>query len=614
MIIKHLSEHTINKIAAGEVLDRPASAIKELAENAIDAHATFISIRIESGGRNLILIQDDGVGMNKEDLLISYIRHTTSKLDENDITNITTLGFRGEALASIAAVSRMKIRSKAQLDSEDYGWEVDIIAGVEQGAMPSVIKTGTEIEVRDLFFATPARLKFLKSEKSEVQAINETLKKIAIANPGVGFKLYSDNKLILDLPVENKIGNDNVLHRVTKIIGNDFAENSAQIHYLEDAISITGYCSIPTYNKATSSDLYLYVNNRPVKDKILIASVKAAYQDYLAPNRFPVVVIFLNLLSCDVDVNVHPAKVEVRFKDSARIRGLMIKAIRAALEGFGHKSSTLIAQDFLTKVSLDDYRLNNQVIQPIYFETRNQLLDKKAINAPSSTKSFDFGVVEHNPQILNNLKSDSKVDVVLDSNSPPDQPNFRLGAARCQLHNTYVVAQTSTSIVIVDQHAAHERIVYEKLKRDLSHGKIQTQRLLSPMTIEVSDDQADYFVQKAEKLHSLGLIYHIHDHHIIVTEIPAILTQANIAELVRDLAADFEFFGEDLSLSDLIQKTLGTYACHHSIRAGRVMSINEMNALLREMEATIFSGQCNHGRPTYIELQLKDIERLFGRS
>jgi DNA mismatch repair protein MutL len=613
MKIKKLSENTINQIAAGEVLERPSSAIKELVENAIDAGAQEITTWIESGGRNLILVQDNGFGMSKEDLAIAHIRHTTSKLDENDIGNINSLGFRGEALASIAAVSRMKIRSISQNSSEDHGWELEISEGPNKTLVPCAIKKGTQIEVRDLFFATPARLKFLKSEKSETQAIVDTIKKIAIAYPQIGFKLFIDNKLSLDLSTENELSEDLLLSRIAKIIGNDFLNNCAKINNFEDNISLAGYCSIPTYNKSNANDLYLYVNQRPVKDKILISSVKAAYQDYLSPNRYPVVAIFLNMPNHELDVNVHPAKTEVRFQDPSQIRSLIIKSIRNALSTLGQKSSSLIAQDFLTKVRIDEYK-NNSYQKPetrwlssddIYQIPSNAIYAKIDSTRSSNLSTHEAGLL---PEMAPHFKSE-----VIVQPQESEQSNFRLGAARCQLHNTYIVAQTATSIIIVDQHAAHERLVYEKLKKQISLGKILTQKLLYPITIELTSDQIDHFYAKKIQLESVGLVYEIDSKKIIISEFPAIINQANIAELMHDLAADFEKFGEDLSLNEVIQNSLGTYACHHSVRAGRVLSINEMNSLLREMENTAFSGQCNHGRPTYIELDLKDIESLFGR-
>lgn len=614
MRIKQLTENTINKIAAGEVLERPASAIKELAENALDAAASEITIWIESGGRNLILVQDNGLGMNKEDLAIAHLRHTTSKLDEKDISNINSFGFRGEALASIAAVSRMKIRSRVQDSVEDHGWELEVTEGKAQPPLPSPIKKGTQVEVRDLFFATPARLKFLKSERSEGQAIIETVKKIAIANPQTGFKLFIDNKLSLDLPPENSLTEEPFLHRAVRIIGNDFQENCAKIDNFEENISLTGYCSIPTYNKSTANDLYLYVNQRPVKDKVLVASVKAAYQDYLSTNRYPVVAVFLTIPPHEIDVNVHPAKTEVRFKDPSQIRNLIIKSIRHALSTLGQKTSSLIAQDFMTKVKFEEYKNSpspkrENLYQPteLYIIPDHQAVGKKVESpdlAPHSTQGA---------RLLPEMAPSFKSEVIVEQ-AEVATPNFRLGAARCQLHNTYIVAQTEASIIIIDQHAAHERLVYEKLKKQISMGEVYTQKLLYPITIELTGEQLEYFNAKKEVFESMGLIYETDLKKITVKEIPAIINQANISGLVHDLGADFEKFGEELSLNEVIQNSLATYACHHSVRAGRVLSINEMNALLREMENTAFSGQCNHGRPTYIELKLKDIENLFGRS
>ena len=606
-LIKLLSEFTINRIAAGEVIERPASAVKELVENSIDAGATEITIHCESGGRNFISITDNGCGMDKEDIELSILRHSTSKLDENNINNINFFGFRGEALPSIASISRMKISSKSRNNETDHGWLLEINGGKIESMAPSPISKGTKIEVKDLFFATPARLKFLRSERVESQAIVDVVKKIAMANPLISFKLVCDNKTVLDLKAEQNMTENLHLSRISEILGEAFKDNSSQVDRLYEEVSLTGFVSIPTFNKSTNNDLHLYVNNRPVKDKILISAVKVAYQDYLAPNRSPVVVLFLNLSPNEVDVNVHPSKIEVRFKDPNLIRKYIISSIREALLNKSQSTSTTIAERFLEKVISDSSnRGYKQVIIPESTRYANFNMQSPVVNHEQTNNVWSKSLLERvEPQARQHSALESEIG---------NNDSFRLGAARCQLHNTYIVAQTTNSMIIVDQHAAHERLTYEKLKVQIENQGLKTQKLLTPIKIELSLEQIENFIIKKEALMKLGLHFEIHDCFIAITETPALIANLNIPNIINDLASDLSIYDEDLSLKEMINHVLGTYACHHSIRAGRTLSLSEMNAILREMEQTIFSGQCNHGRPTYIELKLKDIENLFGRS
>lgn len=599
--IRQLSPVTINRIAAGEVVERPSAVVKELVENALDAGSTEIAIKIESGGKNLILVSDNGCGMSKEDLELCVERHTTSKLLNDNLLNINFFGFRGEALPSIASVSRMTIKTS---QDGNEGWSLDVIGGEKHDSKPASSQKGTTIEIRDLFFATPARLKFLRSEKTELQHITEIIKKIALANPKVRFSLHSDQKLVLDYIVDNL---EPDIYRISQVLNKDFIENSISLNKNKEGIYIKGHISVPTYNRATANDYYLYVNNRPVKDKVLLTAVRVAYQDFLSRDRYPMVVLFLNIPSEMVDVNVHPAKTEVRFRDIQNVRAFVINAVKEALQEGGGKTSSTIAQDTLSSVKTFvpeksftqrdfSFRPNKSSTTSFQFPTKSPL-----------KKDFNEAVQDFYKPMAKSFDAEIKENAV--------DNDFPLGAARCQLHETYIISQTKKSIIIVDQHAAHERLVYEKLKIQFANKTVEKQRLLIPEIIEVNEATLETVLKKKEELENMGLtITKCTNTSVMITEIPHIITNCDTKKLSKDIIEHLEAYEESANLKELINETLATYACHHSIRSGRKMTIDEMNQLLREMEATPHSGQCNHGRPTYIELELKDIEKLFGRS
>ncbi|MEY4463679.1 MAG: mismatch repair protein MutL [Pseudomonadota bacterium] len=610
MTIKFLSESTINRIAAGEVIERPASVVKELVENAVDAGSTKIDIILERAGKNLIIISDDGIGMTDKELEIAVERHTTSKLDESDFLNIHTFGFRGEALPSIAAISKMLITSKKQ--EADKAFQIKLIGGNEKQVTVSVHNEGTKIEIRDLFFATPARLKFLRSDKTELAATVDVVKKIALAHPEISFSLTHDGKNLLKLKGQNKDAESNLRQRIIDVIGDDFIKNAAYIDFKTPDFSIRGYTSIPTYNRASSEDQFLFINNRAVKDKLLQVALRVAYQDYLARDRYPLCVIFLQIDPQLVDVNVHPAKAEVRFHDPNYVRNLLIEAIKNALTNKSHVTSTTIASDALEL-------FKNPLVskQPIVSKALS-VNSKPADYKPSTHSALNKVPQNHVCQKLIDTLPHAKIEQEVENRIEQEQQNhkqYKLGAAKAQLHTTYIISQTEDSIVITDQHAAHERLGYEKIKNYIKTEELIKQRLLIPEIVELPNEKrADCLYEHREKLSKLGLtLEKFGEKSIIVTEIPNILGDVNVQKLIQDLADHLSDFGENIALTELIEHVTETYACHYSIRAGRKLSADEMNALLRQMENTPFSGQCNHGRPTYIELKLKDIERLFGR-
>lgn len=666
MIIKLLSNNTINKIAAGEVVERPASVVKELLENSIDAGATKVDIILEKSGKNLIIVSDNGSGMIKDDLELSIIRHATSKLDEEDLLNITSFGFRGEALSSISAVSKVKITSQTK-DAQN-GHVIIVHGGELKEISTSSTSIGTIVEVRDLFFATPARLKFLRSDKTELAACVAVVKRIALAYPYISLSLTHDGKEILKLRQEifglkKEEISIALQKRSNEIVGKDFANNSSYVSYAEEDIEIFGYASLPTFNRSTADDQFLFINNRPVKDKILNIAVRVAYQDFLARDRHPVCVLFINIKPHLVDVNVHPAKSEVRFHDPNIVRSMIIGAIRSALTTMSHKTSTTIASDaieYMQKSNGLSYVANDMTqAKPNIFAKENNsnfrnnqfFVDNPKPQSSISEKSSAKPLFDLDQEIqLNNKKlygdnsepfpmssyissMRNMVSVDTDSvvqNSLQQEINTafelindkqkrtvfsRLGVARAQISKTYIIAETQNSVVIVDQHAAHERLGYEKIKSEIAENGIAKQRLLIPEIIELPDEnRAELIKENSASLLSLGLsVAKFGEKSIIVYEVPTIIGDSNIKQLINDIADYIANCGENIALTELIEHITETYACHHAIRAGRELSIFEMNELLDQMDSTPFSGQCNHGRPTYIELQLKDIDKLFGR-
>jgi DNA mismatch repair protein MutL len=594
--IRQLSEGTINRIAAGEVVERPAAAIKELVENAVDAGATRIDISASGGGADLLLVEDDGIGMNADDLKLAVQRHATSKLPvlggEDDLSHIVTMGFRGEALPSIGAVARLSLASRTK-DSE--AMEIRVDGGRVQGPMPAGFRGkgqhGTRAEVRELFYATPARLKFLKSSRSEDLAITDMVKRLAMARPDISFTLTLDGRKALDLAAEPDLM-DGRLPRLARIMGREFGDNAALVEARREGVSLSGYAGLPTYNRANSAMQFLFVNGRPVRDKLLVGAVRGAYADFLARDRHPALALFLECDPDFVDVNVHPAKTEVRFRDAGLVRGLIVGALKHALSEAGHRASTTVAGSALSafqRQSPSPFQSPN-IFSAAHFPTTGV---REAPTPYSAALPMSVRMEE------------APVDAV------PDTP---LGVARAQLHETYVVAQTADGIVIVDQHAAHERLVYERMKKALANGGVARQPLLIPEVVDLDPSEVTRVSERAEELAELGLVIEAFGPDaVVVREVPAMLGKLDVKGLVRDLADEIAESGNALSLKERLEDVSGTLACHMSVRAGRRLNAEEMNALLREMEATPHSGQCNHGRPTYVELKLADIEKLFGR-
>jgi DNA mismatch repair protein MutL len=628
MSIRRLPETLVNRIAAGEVVERPASAVKELVENAIDAGARRIDIATASGGRTLISVADDGKGMAPDDLPVAVERHATSKLPGDDLLNIQWLGFRGEALPSIGAVSRLNIVTREK--AADSASQLEVDAGKVGAVKPAAAGPGTRIEVRDLFYAVPARLKFLKTDRAEDLAVQEIVKRLAMAHAGIAFTLQQDGRTSFraDAVPDNLLDdpqNTQRLGRLEQILGRDFADNAVEIRAEREGIHLTGYAGLPTYNRGNAQHQYLFVNGRPVRDKLFVGAVKGAYADFLGHDRHPVVALFLQVPAEQVDVNVHPAKAEVRFRDPGLVRGLIVGALRHALAEAGHRASTTVAQ-----AALGALRPQAVPTMPLPFQSTfgggasrwrgydnlrpasvPGLAEAAAMyNAPQGDFSGDFsGEV---PGEADGLAPAARNEDA--GNAPVPLQTYPLGAARGQLHETYIVAQTADGIVIVDQHAAHERLVYERMKLHLDAGRVPRQALLLPEVVELTEAEAGRLAARADELAELGLILEAFGAGaVVVREVPALLGDVAVQTLVRDLADAIAEYGNVLPLKEKLEEVCGTMACHGSVRAGRRLTLDEMNALLRQMEATPHSGQCNHGRPTYVELKLADIEKLFGR-
>jgi len=604
MTIRLLPPNLVNQIAAGEVVERPASVVKELVENALDAGARRIDIHLRDGGRSLIVVEDDGQGMTREELALSVERHATSKLPDDDLVHIHSFGFRGEALPSIGAVGRLTIASRAR--GADQAWSISVDGGVKSAAEPAARGKGTRVELRDLFYAVPARLKFLKSPRSESSAAQEFVERLAMAHPDVSFSLRDEERLALRLPA---IGADLLqdpaaatLERLGAIMGRDFADNAARLDALRESVRLTGFAGLPTLNRATSTQQFLFVNGRPVKDRLIIGAIRGAYQDFLARDRHPMVALFVDLPAEEVDVNVHPAKAEVRFRDATLVRGLIVSAIRAALAEAGHRASSTIAADTFGSFTAPTHLSSPQASWRAFPSTAGR--SSSALAAQAMAAFAPLSAEFEQPS--------ARIDAVpvADSASAANP----LGAARAQLHETYIVAQTADGIVIVDQHAAHERLVYERMKAALESGAVARQALLIPEIVELDGLNAERLIARSGELAELGLVIEpFGAGAIVVREVPALLGQSDVRGLIQDLADELVELGDALSLKERLQDVCSTMACHGSVRAGRRLTQPEMDALLRQMEATPHSGQCNHGRPTYVELKLADIERLFGR-
>ncbi len=582
-----------------------ASAVKELVENAIDAGARRITVEIADGGKTLIRVSDDGCGMGPGDLPLALSRHATSKIDGSDLLNIQSFGFRGEALPSLGAVGRLTIRSRA---AEEDGYEISVSGGRQERIKPASMSLGTVVELRDLFYATPARLKFLKTERAEAQAISDVVKRLAMAEPSIGFQLLdcSEGRRSL-FAVEPESGDlfDALTNRLGHVMGRDFVENALQIDATRDDIRLIGLTALPTYSRGSAVAQYLFVNGRPVRDKLLIGALRGAYADFLSRDRHPAAALFIECPPERVDVNVHPAKAEVRFREAGVVRGLIVSSLRHALAQAGHRASSTVANETLGAIrpeipsprayqgSYDAPRIRPQTYRSTY-----------ELQAPAQ-----FGLSETAPQF------DAPSHRAAESITAPAHEELAhpLGAATAQLHENYIIAQTATGLVIVDQHAAHERLVYERLKKQMANNGVARQALLIPEIVTLGSD-AEMLLDHADSLSQFGLIIEpFGEGAIAVRETPAILGAVNSEALLRDVLDEISDMGDSQMVQARIEAILSRVACHGSIRSGRAMRIEEMNALLREMEATPHSGQCNHGRPTYVELALSDIEKLFGR-
>jgi len=601
-VIRQLDDAAINRIAAGEVVERPASAVKELVENAIDAGAQRITIDIADGGKTLIRVGDDGCGMSAADLPLALSRHATSKIDGSDLLNIHSFGFRGEALPSLGAVGRLSISSRAE--GQD-GAEIAVAGGDMGPVKPAALSKGTVIELRDLFYATPARLKFLRTDRAEAQAITDIIKRLAMAEPSIGFHLrdVSNDGSRSVFRVDPETGDlfDALHRRLAKILGAEFAENALKIDAERDGFHLSGYAALPTFSRGAAVMQYFFVNGRPVRDKLLIGALRGAYADFLSRDRHPAVALFVD---CDphlVDVNVHPAKSEVRFREPGLVRGLIVSALRHALGEAGHRASTTVAGATLGAMRPETPH------QPIYQMDRPSAAVRNVSYQAQAPESFGFAEAP--------VPSARIDDPVIEPDQEPQQTDHPLGAARGQVHENYIIAQTQDGIVIVDQHAAHERLVYERLKKQMAERGVAAQALLIPEIIELSAGDCAMLLELADEFGRFGLgIDSFGNGAIAVRETPAILGEVNAKDLILDLLDEISDLGSSQLIQERIEAILSRMACHGSIRSGRRMRAEEMNALLREMEETPHSGQCNHGRPTYVELKLSDIERLFGRT
>ena len=634
MAIRVLPSNLVNQIAAGEVIERPASVIKELVENSLDAGATRIEITLKSGGKALIAVEDNGKGMSKEDLELATQRHATSKLPTDNLFDIQFLGFRGEAIPSIASISKMKISTRRECD-KDSGWEIEIKGGAKENIKPCARKKGTRIEVRDLFYATPARLKFLKSDSAEVGACADIISRIALANPNVSFYLFVDDKKKIALDGSNGELFDARLYRASEVMGKEFSDNSIKVEGSREGMTLSGLVSLPTYNKANSLSQYLFVNNRPVRDKLLLGALKGAYSGVLENSRYPLCVLFLEVDPMYVDVNVHPTKAEVRFFDQQGVRSLIVGSIRKALLDGDKQSSSKATDDFIFDLTKDSS------IQE--FDSSSSILtDSSPINQTELkqySSYFTHAPREHSPQTFTNRSYQSRpihssipqkssmlpelerkfsirVDPPITNNDEhsTSEDIGPLGLAKAQFHDTYILSQTQDALILIDQHAAHERIVLEKVKSSfLKNENMPAQLLLLPEIIDLSLTQKSALLDELENLSKLGLVMEEFGSSIKVNQVPAIIKDANIKKLVTDLADEIREWGATSVIEDKINHIAATFACHGSVRAGRRLNITEMNHLLREMEKTPHCAQCNHGRPTYIKLTLSDLEKLFHR-
>ena len=583
MTIRRLPATLVNQIAAGEVVERPAAALKELVENAIDAGASRIVVTLEGGGADHLSVADDGCGMDAAELRLAVERHATSKLPDGDLTAIATMGFRGEALPSIGSVATLTLTSRA---AGGEPWTLTVDNGRVTNDGPAARVPGTTVTVDGLFASVPARRKFLKSERSELSACLDAVRRLAMARPDVAFEVTHGGRRLLAVPS----GGEGVASRLAALLGADFAANAIAIDFEREGVGISGLAAIPTFNRGVADQQYLFVNRRPVRDRLLVGAVRGAYRDLLARDRHPVAVLFLDCPADFVDVNVHPAKTEVRFRNAALVRGLIVSGVRRALDGAGQRASTRISGEALAAFAPGEPSSASVTVAPALAEPPRLFADFPAAFAPPR------GIPEIAPA------------------AAPASADHPLGTPRAQIAATYVVAETTDALILVDQHAAHERLVLERMKAALAGGAVRAQALLMPEVVELDEIAAGRIADRAAELGELGLeVEAFGPAAILVRAVPALLGKADPAALVRDLAGDLAEWGSAVSLREKLDAIAGTMACHGSVRAGRVLSLTEMDALLREMEVTPHSGQCNHGRPTWVRLAKTDIEKLFGR-
>ncbi|GGF60825.1 DNA mismatch repair protein MutL [Azorhizobium oxalatiphilum] len=621
MTIRRLPPVLIDRIAAGEVVERPAAAVKELVENALDARASAIEVVLDGGGRLLIRISDNGGGMSADELSLAVERHATSKLPTEDLLSISTLGFRGEALPSIGSVARLSIASRPK--GAPHAFEIRVEGGVVTPPRPAALNGGTRVEVRDLFFATPARLKFLKSDRAETAAAVDVVRRLALARPDAAFTLVTDERPPITW-VARSADEAGRAARVADVLGAEVGRNVIPVHGLRGGVELTGLAGLPTFSKANSLSQYLFVNGRPVKDKLLMGALRAAYSDLLPSDRYPVLALFLQLDPREVDVNVHPAKTEVRFRDGGNVRALLVRTLTDALAERVPRTAASMADRLVSLARAPELEPPRPAaampqLRSTYrpdpvpaggYDWRASIARPAAAAAPDAELD-GFAMAVQSTFDMGPPAADARPAEIAPDSGDLDRP---LGAARAQLHETYIVAQTRDGVVLVDQHAAHERLVYEKLKGALERDGVGRQGLLVPAVVDLDPAEADRLVERAADLEALGLVVESFGHGaVLVREVPALLSKADVTKLVRDVAEHAAEWDDALPLERRLLHVAATMACHGSVRAGRRLRVEEMNALLREMEATPNAGECNHGRPTFVTLSLADVEKLFAR-
>ena len=597
-VIRLLPEQLVNQIAAGEVIERPASALKELLENAIDAGATRISIELERGGLSSLIVSDNGRGMSCDELPVAVQRHATSKLPDDDLFQITHFGFRGEALPSIGAVSSLSLTSR--VGDVEHGWRLDIVHGAVGVPRPAACAIGTRIEITDLFGSVPARLKFLKTERTEAGQCIDVVRRLAMCRPDIGFQMSDSGKAVFSLPAQ-PLSDEGARQRLSALVGRTFADEAIAIDSRRDEMHLTGLAGLPTMNRQTASHIYLFVNDRPVRDRQLLGAVRAGYQDMLPRGRHPVLVLFLSMPPGDVDVNVHPAKAEVRFSDPQRVRGLIVGSLMNALSDAGLRATQEGSEHALRR--FQSAQMPTITSAPASPDTGDMLQGQQGLSS--------YMLADAPPAARIAMPSQPETM----AQGAPAEASFTLGAARAQLHKTYVIAETGDGIVLVDQHAAHERLVMERMKEGLAEGPLASQTLLLPEVVDIPIDQYEAILGEVDMLNRLGLqLEGFGQGSLLVRGVPALLGEASPSAIVRDIGEELSHLGGSTGLQDRLNAVIASISCHGSVRAGRQLGSDEMNALLRQMEETPAAGQCNHGRPTFITLSLSDLEKLFHRS